>query len=304
MSQEQRTRNGAASAFNPGVGPEAECIGASEELARAIEQAGAQPKIAADADDVASLVDTAMFVRAQGIWPCYHYRRIAGKLAGPEGTLPVAEDDFEALKGEVARRIGRTEADVIYGIAHQWALLAQGVGLDEGRTALLRRAYEIGFRSEKRYRGCAQGLLGALFEVTGLRNDLLFQAATGLSGGIGLCGDGACGGYTGGVMFLSWLRGRSLERIPIDGDKENQYFAYDCAQRLHDRFLACYGSPICRDIHEGMFGGEHFILRTKARRDEFETAGAHTVTCTTVVGLACAWVVEIMLDTGLYPAAE
>ena len=278
--------------------PEEVIRGAEVELERTLEQGGEQP-LSGGTDDIETLTAAALSARGQGICPWYLYRCVAAALAQAK-AVPDSGDDFTALKAAVGHRIDRAEADVIYGIASHCASLAARETPDAGRVSLLARAYEVGFRSEKRYRGCAQGLLGALFETTGLRNELLFQAATGFSGGMGLCGDGACGGYTGGVMFLSWLRGRSLARIPIDGDKENQYFAYDCAQRLHDRFLACYGSPICRNIHECMFGGEHFILRTKARRDEFEAAGAHTVACTTVVGLACAWVVEIMLDTGLY----
>ena len=57
-------------------------------------------------------------------------------------------------------------------------------------------------------------------------------------------------------------------------------------------------------IHEGMFRGEHYILRTKARRNEFEDAGAHTIVCTTVVALAASWVAEIILDMGLYELKE
>ena len=67
-------------------------------------------------------------------------------------------------------------------------------------------------------------------------------------------------------------------------------FAYDAADALHDHFIACFGSPVCMRIHEGMFRGEHYILRTKARRNEFEDAGAHTIVCTTVVALAASWV--------------
>lgn len=252
------------------------------------------------------LVGAALLARKNGICPYYLLKATAyGFLFAQAGDEAAAEIRLHVMTNGIDSAIraytGLWEPDVIYAIKRHY-LKADGkfVAEDAARVAFLKRAYELGFESEKQYRGCAQGTLLALKELTGIWNKDLFRAATGFSGGMALCGDGVCGGYSGGVMFMGLINGRDYDRMLVDGDKPNQYVAYEAAQRLRDHFEACFASPICMRIHETMFRGEHYILRTKARRDEFEAAGAHTVVCTTVVALACTWVAEIILDMGLY----
>lgn len=256
------------------------------------------------------IVGAMRMARNNGVYP-YYLSKIAayGLLFAQPGDEGAAEVRAFAMQNGVEAAVRKYmelwEPDLIYAVKRHY-LKADGrfVAEDARRVRFLRRAYETGFCSEKQYRGCAQGTLIALETLTGIGNKDLFRAATGMSGGMALCGDGVCGGYSGGLLFMSYIKGRDLDRIAIDGDKVNQYIAYDAAQRLHDHFIACFGSPVCMRIHEGMFRGEHYILRTKARRNEFEDAGAHTIVCTTVVALAASWVAEIILDMGLYELKE
>ena len=104
-------------------------------------------------------------------------------------------------------------------------------------------------------------------------------------------------GYAGGIMFMGSRVGRRYQQMMQDEDKPAQYASYDMAQRLHDRLISTYGSVICCDIHKQIFGKD-YCLRTKAVREDFEAAGAHTTKCTNVVGTACAYVAEILFDTG------
>jgi C_GCAxxG_C_C family probable redox protein len=161
----------------------------------------------------------------------------------------------------------------------------------------LKDCYEIGFEYEKNYRGCAQCLISTIFKFTGKNNNSLFQSASGLSGGMALCGDGACGGYSGGIMIMGSFIGRRFEMLEVNGDKEAQSQAYQMAQRLHDKFIETYGSVICADIHKQIFG-KSFCLRSKEVRKEFEEAGAHLDKCTTVVAMAASWVADILSDEG------
>jgi C_GCAxxG_C_C family probable redox protein len=161
----------------------------------------------------------------------------------------------------------------------------------------MKRAYHLGYTGEKTYKGCAQSTLGAMFRLTGRVNEELFQCASGFSGGMAICGDGACGGYAGGLLYMGSLVGRRYYKMMEDGDKEAQYASYDMAQRLHDRLIETYGSVTCRDIHTQIFGRD-YCLRTKVIREDFESAGAHTTKCTNVVATACAYVAEILYDTG------
>lgn len=166
------------------------------------------------------------------------------------------------------------------------------------RQAIIQKAYELGFEYEKTYRGCAQCTLATFFTMTGRPDPALFQAASGLSGGIAITGDGSCGGYTGGVLYMSSQIGRRLDRMLLDGDRTAQLKSYEMAQKLHDRFIEKYGGVTCADIHRRIFG-KTYCLRTAEVREEFEAAGAHVDKCTSVVGNACAWTAEILLDEGL-----
>jgi mannitol-1-phosphate 5-dehydrogenase len=191
------------------------------------------------------------------------------------------------------------EVELIQLIAEQYQKFLNKISLKEDfyKIKKLKDCYEIGFEYEKNYRGCAQCLISTIFKFTGKNNNSLFQSASGLSGGMALCGDGACGGYSGGIMIMGSFIGRRFEMLEVNGDKEAQSQAYQMAQRLHDKFIETYGSVICADIHKQIFG-KSFCLRSKEVRKEFEEAGAHLDKCTTVVAMAASWVADILSDEG------
>ncbi|MCX5909941.1 MAG: C-GCAxxG-C-C family protein [Deltaproteobacteria bacterium] len=137
------------------------------------------------------------------------------------------------------------------------------------REGILQKAYELGAQYEQKYMGCSQCILGAIQDLFDLRNDDVFRAASGLAGGVGLCGDGCCGAYTGGVMALSQIYGRTRENF-LDPDRTRRR-SYDLAKRLHDKFVAEYGSVICRDIQQKIFG-RPFYIRDADEYKKFEKA--------------------------------
>ena len=159
----------------------------------------------------------------------------------------------------------------------------------------IKQAWEGGFRYEKVYKGCAQCTLQSMFDVTGKRNESLYQAASGLSGGMGLCGEGSCGGYTGGILQMGSYAGRRMEFLDAGGDKDAQYKSYTMGMALHDKFIECYGAVTCREIHRSILG-RSYCLRTKPVRTDFEAAGAHKNKCTNVIAASCAWVTELMIQ--------
>lgn len=250
------------------------------------------------------LTGPALLCRDHGVWPYYLTKAIAHAfLFDPEA------DERSRMVSEYARVYGIKEAAKRFcGLENEPELLemismhynracAGAEPEDDVKVALTKRAYHLGFVSEKTYKGCAQCTLDALFRLTGQVDEAVFQSASGFSGGMAICGDGVCGGYAGGIMFMGSRVGRRYQQMMEDGDKLAQYASYDMAQRLHDRLFSTYGSVICRDIHTQIFGRD-YCLRTKAVREEFETAGAHTTKCTNVVGTACAYAAEILFDTG------
>jgi C_GCAxxG_C_C family probable redox protein len=161
------------------------------------------------------------------------------------------------------------------------------------REASIEKARTLGFEYERDYRGCAQCTIAAVQDTLGVKNDAVFKAASGLAGGGGLLCVGFCGGYTGGVMTMSSLFGRRRDKF--DADREERYASFHMAKALHERFVEKYGSVICREIHDEIFG-RRFDLWAPEGRKAFEDAGAHGDKCTGVVADASAWVCEIILD--------
>ena len=83
------------------------------------------------------------------------------------------------------------------------------------REEILRKAYELGFKYEQKYGGCTQCAIAAVFEALGLEVDeSVFKAGTGLSGGLGLCGEGTCGALLGASMVISYLYPRTRREFP------------------------------------------------------------------------------------------
>jgi C_GCAxxG_C_C family probable redox protein len=159
--------------------------------------------------------------------------------------------------------------------------------------ATLKEAYDLGFEYEKVYKGCSQCVLAAIQDLFEAKNDDVFRAASGLAGGAGLCGDGCCGGYSGGIMALSQFYGRTREKF-LDPDRTRKR-SFDLAKKLHDKFIAEYGSVICRDIQQKIFG-RPFYIRDADEFGKFEKAGAHDEKCPAVVGKATRWVAEILME--------
>ena len=169
-----------------------------------------------------------------------------------------------------------------------------------GQAELLAKAYQLGFEYERRFRGCSQCVVAAIQDTLGVRDDHVFKAATGLAGGGALTGVGACGGYAGGVMVLGQLAGR--ERNDFEDAGGVRFHAFDLAKALADRFVAEFGSTICREVQTGLFG-RSFDLRDRDDFARFEAAGGHDDKCPEVVGRAARMAVAIILEAGLAPDA-
>ena len=251
------------------------------------------------------LIGPALMCIRNGIMPYFLAKAVAAAF------LFVSEEDQasstiqEYLKNHSIKEAIREfcqldrEVELIQLISEHYQKFLNKITLEKDfyKIKKLKECYEIGFEYEKNYRGCAQCLIATFFKFTGKTNNTLFQSASGFSGGMALCGDSACGGYSGGIMIMGSYVGRRLEKLDLDGDKEAQYKAYEMAQKLHDKFIETYGSVICADIHKQIFG-KSFCLRSKEVRKEFEEAGAHLDKCTTVVAMAASWVADILNDEG------
>lgn len=165
------------------------------------------------------------------------------------------------------------------------------------RVELAEKAYELGFKYEHEYRGCAQCTIAAVQDALGIKADGIYKAASGLAGGIGGCTDGVCGGYSGAVIMFGLLFGRTRgEQESEKGHAAKDYTSL-MAGSIHDQFIKRFGTVTCRDIH-GKLLGRPYDLRDDYDRVAFHEAGAHDDAdkCCDVVGTAARWAVTAIID--------
>ena len=159
---------------------------------------------------------------------------------------------------------------------------------------ILKKAYDLGFEFERTYHGCAQCVIGAVYQLfPEMRSEDIFRAANAQAGGMGLTSKGQCGATVGAGMILSQLYGRSLGNIH-DPEKK-RFYAYQLGAEFANRFIEEIGSLICGDIQK-MKMGRNFNLLDSDERNEFENLGGHDRQCPEVVGLATRILVQIILE--------
>lgn len=158
------------------------------------------------------------------------------------------------------------------------------------KNKVLQNAYSKGFAYEKNYGGCAQCVIGAIYELyPHLKNNDIFLSATALAAGIGITTKGSCGALSGAVMVISQLTGRKIENI--DDIEKKRFVAYRFGEKLVNKYLEEYGTLTCEKIQERMMGRSFNMYE---EWEEFLAAGGHTTACTTVVGNATKWAVELI----------
>jgi len=159
------------------------------------------------------------------------------------------------------------------------------------REAFLEQVYRRGFELEQRYYGCAQCVVAALHDFFPL-DSCLVKAATSLSGGFASTIEGPCGAFTGGILVLSHFFGRSRDEfanialLRRPGPLVRLYW---------DKFKQTYGGDSCRDIQKFLFGKAYRFLDGDEYR-AYEEAGGHSEKCAAVVGNACVWLAEILME--------
>ncbi|MFA7370786.1 MAG: C-GCAxxG-C-C family protein [Sphaerochaetaceae bacterium] len=259
-------------------------------------------------DDLPALfafcVDLSLFIRTSGELPFY-----SAKLLALWFSLDESDDLFVQRINAFRSQVGLKDAlrsfskldrevELIQLVYEQFEAIEKKEKLNppEEQVRILKAAYREGFNMEVQYHGCSQCVLLALGRVFRPVHPDVFKAATSLSGGIAQCGDGACGAYSGGVMYMGIHMGRSLEKIT--GDKENQYRSFAMAQRLHDKYVETYGGVTGEAVHKAVFK-RFYLLRDPQDKLVFSEAKAHELVCPTVVGSAARWVAQIMMDEKL-----
>ena len=135
--------------------------------------------------------------------------------------------------------------------------------------------YKSGFEFEKQYGGCAQCTLCALQPYLDI-DPAVIKSATGL-------------------MAISAVTGRSPENM---GDKQAVADTAVLCRKLYDRFMAEYGSVLCRDIQYKIMG-KSYRMYDPEDMQRFLDDGGHDDKCTAVVAKAAVWVAEILEEAGI-----
>lgn len=158
----------------------------------------------------------------------------------------------------------------------------------------LQKAYDLGYEYERKYHGCAQCVIGAVYRLfPEMRSEDIFRAANAQAGGMGLTSLGQCGAAVGAGMIISQMHGRSLGDI-ADPEKK-RFITYRMGQVFAKRFIEKMGSLICSEIQIKKMG-RSFDLLQSTDWEEFENAGGHDTHCPDVVGTATKIVVQMLLE--------
>ncbi|MCE5212771.1 MAG: C-GCAxxG-C-C family protein [Deltaproteobacteria bacterium] len=139
--------------------------------------------------------------------------------------------------------------------------------------------------------GCAQSTVAAVMDVLGIKDESAFRAASGLSMGVGLTGDGTCGALTGGAIAIGLLFGRTSKEFEDPGAAMR---AYDLVRLLYDDFRARYGTARCNDIQVKLMG--RFYDMDKDEDYEAALADGMRDHCSVLVGNAARKTLEIILN--------
>jgi C_GCAxxG_C_C family probable redox protein len=161
---------------------------------------------------------------------------------------------------------------------------------------VMEKAYELGFKYEEQYGGCGQCVVAALQDAFNMPSTEVFKAMSGYAGGGATVGDGSCGAYVAGILFLSGLRGR--ERDNFADPERIRFVSFATARKLHRKFIDEFGSIICREIQMKLFGRPYY-LPDPDEMAKFLAAGGHTTHCPDVCGKAAKWAAEIAFEEGL-----
>lgn len=149
------------------------------------------------------------------------------------------------------------------------------------------QAYEKALRYELDYGCCPQCVLAAVQETVGVVDDATIKASHGLSGGGGLCGQGACGALTGGLLALSAKRGRDRDKL----DKGRFIGNFQKGRDLVERFRNEFGGVTCEDLQQRFTGRTYDMWKAEEYQAFSDARGQQ---CARATATVTRWVVEML----------
>ncbi|MDD4859541.1 MAG: C-GCAxxG-C-C family protein [Dehalococcoidales bacterium] len=169
----------------------------------------------------------------------------------------------------------------------------------KSREEIQNLAFDLGKKYERENGNCSQCTLAAIFDALDIKNDDIFRAATGLSDGIGLTGNGDCGALSAAAVAISYLYGRKKEDFT---NQRKMIKSCLLSKKLHDQFLEKYGTLRCKDLLFKRMG-RTFDLWNPEEVAHIEETGMRNYTSEVVADVA-RMAVSIILDEREREAAQ
>jgi C_GCAxxG_C_C family probable redox protein len=163
------------------------------------------------------------------------------------------------------------------------------------REEALHKAYALAHECESVHHGCGQCVILALQEVFGLRDDAVFKAASGVSGGIGQMAD-TCGALIGASLVLGQIHGRSRDEIE---NTEKMMESMLPVGKLYKWFEREYGGVKCREVRVRTLG-VFWDTKIPWQREEALKAGLYNV-CSDLAGNVARKAAEMIWETTKNP---
>lgn len=160
------------------------------------------------------------------------------------------------------------------------------------KQELLKQVYDLAYEYERSNGCCAQCVLAAVQDVTGVGDDPLFKASHTLSAGGALTTQGTCGALAGALLAVGAMHGRSREDF-ARGPKED---SFELAKQVYDAFVGEFGSPVCADVQSKIMG-RSYDMWDRQDFKAFLEAGGHEDKCPHVVGMAARIAADLLFDT-------
>ncbi len=148
----------------------------------------------------------------------------------------------------------------------------------KSKEEAMQKGYDLAHECEHTHHGCSQCVILALQEVFDLRDDGVFMAASGLSGGVGAMHD-VCGALLGASLVLGQIYGRRRSEIEnLDKMMESLL----PVGKLYKWFEKEYGGVRCRDVRTKTLG-VYWDTKIPWQKEEALKAGMYEA-CSEVAG--------------------
>jgi C_GCAxxG_C_C family probable redox protein len=142
----------------------------------------------------------------------------------------------------------------------------------------INKAKKLGHEYLLKYEHCSPATLLAVSETLGMEvSDEVFKASIGLSGW-----SGGCGGICGAISAFGLYFGLGKEEFGLEHDSS---VIRECSYFIQEKFKETYGSYLCLDIKDKLFG--------KTEGIQYEE---YLAECPYVVENASGWAIEAIQE--------